>query len=113
MGIDLNSQKDKVRKSAEDAKKKALEAKQKAMDARKKVQAYASQGMKQRVICLVAFGAILLTLCYAFYSTALRDEFDSIRFGCQPTATQDCKKYLDVLNLWRPYRVTPYNIPED
>lgn len=106
MGLDLNSHKDKVRKSAQDAKEKALEAK-------KKVHDYAAQGMMQRVICLVVFGAILLTLCYAFYSAAIQDEWAAGRFGCQPSATQDCKKYFDVLNLWRPYRMTPYSIPED
>ena len=105
MGIDLNSQKEKLLKQAQ-------EARQKAMDAKQRVREFAGRGQKQRIIVIVVAGLLLLLFCGTFYKTAIQEESGPV-FTCKPTPKQDCKAYLGILNLWRPYRMTPYAVPDD
>lgn len=106
MAIDLNAHKEKVLKQAQEAKAKALEAKARVKD-------FAGRGQKQRIIVLLVIGAVLLTFCGGFYKVAIDDQYSAPTFTCKPSPTQDCKKYLGVLNLWRPYRMTPYATPDN
>ena len=93
--------------------KSAQELKGKALDTRKKIKEYAARGRKQRIIVVLSMGAIGLVVLWMFFHQALSKEEFVPHWVCKPTAEQDCSKYQEILNLWRPYRVTPHNVPTD
>lgn len=103
--MDINAHKRKLSETI-------AEAKERAQDARARVKAYSARGKKQRIIVLVGTGAILLVVLGLFFNRAINSE-TFVAWSCRPTAQNDCKKYEDVLHLWRPYRDKPYNLPGD
>ncbi len=105
MALDINSQKDKALKSAQEARKKAAAAKQ-------KITAYAKSGKKQMAIVIAVLALLTLFIFGASYQVVHSDEY-VVDYDCKPTKTDDCKKYFSILKLWRPYRMTPYQVPDD
>lgn len=102
--MDINTHKQKLTETLAEAKVRALEAKT-------QLKAYASKGKKQRIIVIVGTGGVLLLLLGLFYNRAIDNE-TFVAWNCRPTAQNDCKKYEDILRLWRPYRDRPYNLPD-
>lgn len=107
---DPKEAKEKLLKSAKELKGKALTS---AIDARKKIKDYAARGRKQRIIVVLSMGAIAMVVLWLFFNRALDKEEFVPHWVCKPSPEQDCSKYQEILNLWRPYRVTPYNVPSE
>ena len=105
MALDINSQKDKALKAAQDAKKKTVAAKQ-------KITAYAKSGKKQLAIVIAVCALLVFFIFGASYQAVHNDEY-VVDYNCKPTPQDDCKKYFNILKLWRPYRMTPYQVPDD